>query len=155
MGLDGLVAHDVLMLDEPVNGLDPEGIRWIRGFLRGLAAEGRTVLVSSHLMRELEGTADHLIVIRNGKLIADAPVGELLATAENSRVAVRTHRAGPLMTVLADAGARVEPAGDDRLTVTGLEAERIADLAALEGIPLYELTPARASLEDVFLGMTR
>jgi ABC-2 type transport system ATP-binding protein len=157
LGLAAALLGDpaVLMLDEPVNGLDPEGIRWIRGFLRQLAAEGRTVLVSSHLMSELEGTADHLIVIRDGKLIADAPVGELLATAANSRVALRTHRAGPLMTVLAGAGARVESAGDDRLTVTGLEAERIADLAALEGIPLYELTPARASLEDVFLEMTR
>ena len=157
LGLAAALLGDpgVLMLDEPVNGLDPEGIRWIRGFLRALAAEGRTVFVSSHLMSEIEGTADHLIVVRNGKLIADAPVGDLLATAANSRVAVRTHRAGPLMTVLADAGARVESAGDDRLTVTGLDAERIADLAALEGIPLYELAPARASLEDVFLEMTR
>jgi ABC-2 type transport system ATP-binding protein len=145
----------VLLLDEPVNGLDPEGIRWIRGVLRELAAEGRTVLVSSHLMSELEGTADHLIVIRNGRVIADAPVSELLSGAVDSRVAVRTQRAAPLMTVLADAGARVESSGDDRLLVTGLAVEQIADLAAHEGIPLYELTPARASLEDVFLEMTR
>jgi ABC-2 type transport system ATP-binding protein len=157
LGLAAALLGDpgVLLLDEPVNGLDPEGIRWIRGFLRGLAAEGRTVLVSSHLMSELEGTADHLIVIRHGRLIADAPVGELLTAPGDARVAVRTHRPGPLMTVLADAGARVESSGDDRLTVTGLAVEQIADLAALEGIPLYELAPARASLEDVFLEMTR
>jgi ABC-2 type transport system ATP-binding protein len=157
LGLAGALLGDpgVLLLDEPVNGLDPEGIRWIRGFLRGLAAEGRTVLVSSHLMTELEGTADHLIVIRNGRLIADAPVGEILATAGDERVTVRTRRAGPLMTLLANAGGRVESTGDDRLTITGLELERIADLAAAERIPLYELTQARASLEDVFLEMTR
>jgi ABC-2 type transport system ATP-binding protein len=157
LGLAAALLGDpgVLLLDEPVNGLDPEGIRWIRGFLRGLAAEGRTVLVSSHLMSELEGTADHLIVIRNGRVIADAPISELLATAGDARVAVRTHRTGPLMTLLANAGARVESSGDDRLTVTGLATDEIADLAAADGIPLYELTPARASLEDVFLEMTR
>jgi ABC-2 type transport system ATP-binding protein len=157
LGLAAALLGDpgVLLLDEPVNGLDPEGIRWIRGFLRGLAAEGRTVLVSSHLMSELEGTADHLIVIRNGRVIADAPVGDILAAAGDARIAVRTHRAGPLMTLLANAGGRVESSGDDRLTVTGLATERVADLAAAEGIPLYELTPARASLEDVFLEMTR
>ena len=157
LGLAAALLGDpgVLLLDEPVNGLDPEGIRWIRGFLRELAAEGRTVLVSSHLMSELEGTADHLIVIRNGKLIADAPMGEIIAAAGDARVTVRTQRGGPLMTLLANAGARVESSGDDRLTVTGLAAERIADLAAADGIPLYELTPARASLEDVFMEMTR
>ena len=157
LGLAAALLGDpgVLLLDEPVNGLDPEGIRWIRGFLRELAAEGRTVLVSSHLMSELEGTADHLIVIRNGKLIADAPMGEIIAAAGDARVTVRTKRGGPLMTLLANAGARVESSGDDRLTVTGLAAERIADLAAADGIPLYELTPARASLEDVFMEITR
>jgi ABC-2 type transport system ATP-binding protein len=157
LGLAAALLGDpgVLLLDEPVNGLDPEGIRWIRGFLRGLAAEGRTVFVSSHLMSELEGTADHLIVIRGGRLVADAPVGEILAAAGDARVAVRTPRSSPLMTLLADAGARVESTGDDRLTVTGLEVEQVADLAAAQGIPLYELTPARASLEDVFMEMTR
>jgi len=157
LGLAAALLGDpgVLLLDEPVNGLDPEGIRWIRGFLRELAAEGRTVLVSSHLMSELEGTADHLIVIRNGKLIADAPMGEIIAAAGDARVTVRTQRGGPLMTLLTNAGARVESSGDDRLTVTGLAAERIADLAAADGIPLYELTPARASLEDVFMEITR
>jgi ABC-2 type transport system ATP-binding protein len=157
LGLAAALLGDpgVLLLDEPVNGLDPEGIRWIRGFLRGLADEGRTVFVSSHLMSELEGTADHLIMIREGRLIADAPVGEILAAAGDARITVRTRRAAPLMTVLADAGARVESTGDGRLTITGLEVEQVADLAAAQGIPLYELTPARASLEDVFLAMTR
>jgi ABC-2 type transport system ATP-binding protein len=157
LGLAAALLGDprVLLLDEPVNGLDPEGIRWIRGFLRDLAAEGRTVLVSSHLMSELEGTADHLIVIRNGRVIADAPVSELLSGTGEARVVVRTGRTAPLMRVLADAGARVESSGDDRLLVTGLAVEQIADLAALEGIALYELSASRASLEDVFLEMTR
>jgi ABC-2 type transport system ATP-binding protein len=157
LGLAAALLGDprVLLLDEPVNGLDPEGIRWIRGFLRDLAAAGRTVLVSSHLMSELEGTADHLIVIRNGRVIADAPVSALLSGAGDAHVTVRTGRTGPLMRVLADAGARVESSGDDRLLVTGLAVEQIADLAALEGIALYELSASRASLEDVFLEMTR
>jgi ABC-2 type transport system ATP-binding protein len=157
LGLAAALLGDpaVLLLDEPVNGLDPEGIRWIRGFLRELAAEGRTVLVSSHLMSELEGTADHLIVIRKGRVIADAPVSALLATAADARVVVRTGRPAALITSLADAGARVESTGGDRLMVTGLAGEQIADLAAAEGIALYELTPTRVSLEDVFLEMTR
>jgi ABC-2 type transport system ATP-binding protein len=157
LGLAAALLGDpgVLLLDEPVNGLDPEGIRWIRGFLRSLAAEGRTVLVSSHLMGELEGTADHLIVIARGQLVADAPVAELLNGAGGARVELRTRSARPLMTVLADAGGRVESSGDDRLTVTGLSSEDIGELAAAEQIPLYELTPHRASLEDVFLEMTR
>jgi ABC-2 type transport system ATP-binding protein len=142
----------VLMLDEPVNGLDPEGIRWIRGLLRSLAAEGRTVLVSSHLMTELEGTADHILVIGRGRLIADAPVGELLA---EERVHVRTPQPGRLMERLANAGARVESSGDDLLVVTGLPAPQIANLAASDRVPVYELSPQRASLEDVFMELTR
>ena len=157
LGLAAALLGDpaVLLLDEPVNGLDPEGIRWIRSFLRGLAAEGRTVLVSSHLMSELEGTADHLIVIARGRLIADAPVADLLVSTGDSRVELRTGRPGPLMQLLANAGARVESGGGDRLSVIGLGAEGIADLAASERIPLYELTPQRASLEDVFMELTR
>jgi ABC-2 type transport system ATP-binding protein len=142
----------VLMFDEPVNGLDPEGIRWIRGFLRELAAEGRTVLVSSHLMSELEGTADHLVVIGRGRLIADAPVDELRA---GERVRVRTPQPGRLTALLARAGARVESSGDDVLVVAGLPAARIADVAAQDRIPVYELAPQRASLEDVFMDLTR
>jgi ABC-2 type transport system ATP-binding protein len=142
----------VLLFDEPVNGLDPEGIRWIRGFLRELAAEGRTVLVSSHLMSELEGTADHLLVIGRGRLIADAPVGELIA---EEHVHVRTPQPVRLMTALANAGARVESSGDDLLVVTGLPAPRIANLAAEDRVPVYELAPRRASLEDVFMALTQ
>ena len=157
LGLAAAMLGDppVLLLDEPVNGLDPEGIRWIRGFLRALAAEGRTVLVSSHLMNELEGTADHLVVIARGRLIADASVTELLAGGSDARVALRTPEAGRLMTVLANAGARVESSGDDRLAVTGRDAERVANIAAEVRIPVYELTPQRASLEDVFMELTR
>jgi ABC-2 type transport system ATP-binding protein len=142
----------VLLLDEPVNGLDPEGIRWIRGFLRELAAEGRTVLVSSHLMSELEGTADHLLVIRRGRLVADAPVAELLA---GERVTVRTAEPMRLLRLLAGAGATVESDGDDRLTVTDLPADRIAEIAAADRLSLHELTPGRRSLEDVFMELTR
>jgi ABC-2 type transport system ATP-binding protein len=157
LGLAAALLGDpaVLLLDEPVNGLDPEGIRWIRGLLRSLAAEGRTVLVSSHLMGELEGTADHLIVIAHGKLVADAPVTKLLAAAADARIDVRTPDATALMTLVANAGGRVESPGDGRMSVTGLAAERIADLAAEAGIPLYELSPHRTSLEDVFMELTR
>jgi ABC-2 type transport system ATP-binding protein len=145
----------VLMLDEPVNGLDPEGIVWIRGFLRSLAAEGRTVFVSSHLMSELQGTADHLVVIGRGRLIADASVDNLLASSSNAKVDLRTPDLAAVMTLLANAGARVSSTGRDFVTVTGLSAKRIADLAGDEGIRLYELTPRRATLEDVYLELTR
>jgi ABC-2 type transport system ATP-binding protein len=157
LGLAAALLGDpgVLLLDEPVNGLDPEGIRWIRSLLRSLAAEGRAVLVSSHLMSELEGTADHLIVIARGRLLADAPVAELLSGAATERVELRTSDAGRLMTVLAGAGGRAESPGSGRVAVTGLALEDIADLAAAAQLPLYEMTPCRASLEDVFLEMTR
>ncbi len=145
----------LLLFDEPVNGLDPEGIRWIRGFMRALAGEGRTVLVSSHLMSELEDTADHLIVIGRGRLIADTGVRELLAAAADHHVTVRSPRAAEVMTLLAGAGATVSSDGRDALHVTGLPAERIADLAADRGLRLHELSPRRTSLEEVFMDLTR
>jgi ABC-2 type transport system ATP-binding protein len=145
----------ILMLDEPVNGLDPEGIVWIRSFLRALAAEGRTVFVSSHLMSELQDTAEHLVVIGRGRLIADAPVHDLLARSASSSVEVRTPDLTELMTLLANAGARVTSTGRDAATVVGLGAERIADLAAGRGIRLYELAPRRSTLEEVYLELTR
>jgi ABC-2 type transport system ATP-binding protein len=145
----------VLMLDEPVNGLDPEGIVWIRGFLRSLADEGRTVLVSSHLMSELQGTADHLVVIGQGRLIADASVDELLASPPEGSVDLRTPDLTRTMTALANVGAMVVSTGRDTLTVTGLGAERIADLAREHSLRLYELTPRRATLEDVYLELTK
>jgi ABC-2 type transport system ATP-binding protein len=144
-----------LMFDEPVNGLDPEGMRWIRGFLRGLAAEGRAVLVSSHLMSELQGTADHLVVIGRGRLIADAGVGELLRAASGDAVIVRTPEPGEAMGVLAGAGATVTSTGRDALEVRGLPAQRIADLMAEADLRLHELTPHRASLEDAYMELTR
>jgi ABC-2 type transport system ATP-binding protein len=144
-----------LMFDEPVNGLDPEGMRWIRDFLRGMAADGRAVLVSSHLMSELQGTADHLVVIGRGRVIADASVGELLRAASGDAVIVRTPEPGAAMGVLARAGATVTSTGRDALEVRGLPAQRIADLMADADLRLHELTPHRASLEDAYMELTR
>jgi ABC-2 type transport system ATP-binding protein len=145
----------ILMFDEPVNGLDPEGVVWIRGFLRGLAAEGRAVFVASHLMSELEDTADHLVIIGRGRLIADTSVTDLLGSASNGSVTVRTPYRSEIMSVLAAAGGVVTSTESEALTVTGLAAERVAQLAADRGLPLYELTPHRASLEDAYLQLTR
>jgi ABC-2 type transport system ATP-binding protein len=145
----------VLMLDEPVNGLDPEGIRWIRGLLRSLAAEGRAVLVSSHLMSELQGTADHLVVIGRGRLIADASMGELLGAASADTVTVRTPDPGEATVVLANAGATVSSTGADMLEISGLSTEEVAAVLAQNGLRLRELTPHRASLEDAYMELTR
>jgi ABC-2 type transport system ATP-binding protein len=145
----------VLMFDEPVNGLDPEGVRWIRGFLRGLAAEGRAVLVSSHLMNELQGTADHLVVIGRGRLIADTSVTELLRAASGDGVSVRTPDPGAAMALLAAAGASVTSSGHDALEIRGIGADRIAGLMAERGLRLDELTPHRASLEEAYMELTR
>ncbi|HEY7622517.1 MAG TPA: ATP-binding cassette domain-containing protein [Solirubrobacteraceae bacterium] len=144
-----------LMFDEPVNGLDPEGVRWIRGFLRDLADEGRAVLVSSHLMSELQGTADHLVVIGRGRLIADTSVTELLRAASGDGVTVRTPDPGAAMALLARAGATVTGGAADTLEVRGLSAQRIADLMAAGDLRLHELTPRRASLEDAYMKLTR
>jgi ABC-2 type transport system ATP-binding protein len=144
-----------LMFDEPVNGLDPEGMRWIRGFLRGLAGEGRAVLVSSHLMSELQGTADQLVVIGRGRLIADTTVSELLLAASGDGVTVRTPDPGEAMALLARAGATVTGGAGDALEVSGLPAQRIADLMADGDLRLHELTPHRASLEDAYMELTR
>jgi ABC-2 type transport system ATP-binding protein len=145
----------VLLLDEPVNGLDPEGIRWIRGLLRSLADGGRAVLVSTHLMRELGGTADHLLVIGQGRLLADTSVDGLIAAASADQVSLRTPSATRVMTLLAGAGATVASTGEDTLTAGGLPASRIADLIAEAGLRVHELTPQRASLEAAYLLLTR
>jgi ABC-2 type transport system ATP-binding protein len=157
LGLAGALLGDpgTLILDEPGNGLDPEGIRWIRGFLRSLAEEGRAVLVSSHLMSELEDTADHLLVIGRGRLIADTTVRDLLDTAAGLRFSVRTPQPVALMALLAEAGALVTSTDHEALTVAGLEAARIADLAADHGLRVYELSPHRVTLEDAFMNLTR
>jgi ABC-2 type transport system ATP-binding protein len=145
----------VLVLDEPVNGLDPAGIVWIRGLLRSLAAEGRAVLVSSHLMSELEDTADRLVVIGRGRLIAETGVAELLASTAGDRVRLRTPQPVDVMGALATAGATVSTAGNDEVTVTGLDLARIAELTAERGLLLHELAPQRATLEEAFLHLTR
>ncbi|WP_432138460.1 MULTISPECIES: ABC transporter ATP-binding protein [unclassified Streptomyces] len=145
----------VLVLDEPVNGLDPEGVLWIRNLMKSLAGEGRSVFVSSHLMNEMAVTADHLIVIGRGRLLADCPVEDFIERNSRSEaVLVRTPAAARLTPLLAAAGGAVRAEGPDQLAVTGLEAARIAELAAAEGIVLHELTRQRASLEEAFLRMT-
>jgi ABC-2 type transport system ATP-binding protein len=145
---------DVLMFDEPVNGLDPEGIRWIRLLMRSLAAEGRTVFVSSHLMSEMEHTADHLIVIGRGRLIADCPMAEFIAGAGAEAAMVKTPDAQRLADVVSAAGGTLERDEVGELTVRGLPAERVADLALAHGIALHYLAPARVSLEEAFMELT-
>jgi ABC-2 type transport system ATP-binding protein len=145
----------VLVFDEPVNGLDPDGIRWIRAFLRSLADEGRTVLVSSHLMSELEGVADELVVIGRGRLIAHASVAELRSASSDGRVHVRTPELTEVMAALAAAGGVVTSTGSDALVVSGLEPDRIARIVAESGLRLDELYRERASLEDAFIELTR
>ncbi len=144
----------VLIFDEPVNGLDPEGIRWVRGLFRRLAAEGRTVLVSSHLMSEMEHTADHLIVIGRGRLVADTPAAAFTEQGARARVAVRTPSAAALTGVLTAAGASVIPGPDGLLNVTGLTVAEVGDLALSHGVALHELVTRRASLEEAFMELT-
>ena len=127
----------VLMMDEPFNGMDPEGIVWMRGFLRGLAAEGRAVLVSSHLMSELQDTADHLVVVGRGKVIADASVSDLIAAASGDRVELRTAARAEAMTVLAHAGAEVAATAPDVLTIKGLSPERTVAALTAEPGPVH------------------
>jgi ABC-2 type transport system ATP-binding protein len=157
LGIAGALLGDppVLIFDEPVNGLDPEGIQWIRGFLRTLAADGRTVLVSSHLMSELQGTADHLIVIGRGRLICDRSVQELLTAASSDRMLLRTGRVPEVMAALANAGATVTLVDREALTVAGLPSERIIAVLTDSGLPFSELTQHRASLEEAYMELTR
>jgi ABC-2 type transport system ATP-binding protein len=145
----------VLILDEPTIGLDPEGVQWMRETLRGLAAEGRTVFVSSHLMSELEDTADHLIVIGKGRLLADISVADLLSSAVDGRVEVRTPDLAAAMTVLANAGATPVSSGHDRLAVTGIAPSQVATLLVESRVRLEELFPARLTLEDAYFSLTR
>jgi ABC-2 type transport system ATP-binding protein len=144
----------VLMFDEPVNGLDPEGIRWIRTLMRSLAAEGRTVLVSSHLMSEMEYTADHLLVIGRGRLIADCGMAEFIARGSGQAVQVRTPHPDELTRAVAAAGGTVTPAEDPYLEVLGLTEEQVSDLAFARGIRLYHLAATRVSLEHAFMELT-
>jgi ABC-2 type transport system ATP-binding protein len=142
-------------LDEPVNGLDPEGIHWIRNLLKGLAAEGRTVFVSSHLMSEMALTADHLIVIGRGRLIADLSVDEFVRRASKNIVRVRSPQASLLRDLVVGPDVVVETVEPGVLEVVGLSAEQIGDAAAEHGFVLHELTPQHASLEEAFMDLTR
>ncbi len=144
----------VLLLDEPGNGLDPEGIRWVRNLMRQLASEGRTVFVSSHLMSEMAVTADHLIVIGRGALIADCSTQEFIQRSSERSVLVRTPDAGRLRELIADEGGTVRQDGDGALIVTGLAAPRIGELAASASLVLHELTPQLPSLEEAFMELT-
>jgi ABC-2 type transport system ATP-binding protein len=146
----------VLVFDEPVNGLDPEGVRWIRELFKSLADEGRTVFVSSHLMTEMALTADHLIIIGRGRLLADSSTQDFIEANARKDVLVRSPQARQLIELLAGAGAEVVSADTDGgLSVTGMEAPAIAQLSAARGIAIYELTPRHASLEDAYLDLTR
>jgi ABC-2 type transport system ATP-binding protein len=144
----------VLMFDEPVNGLDPEGILWIRNVMKGLAAEGRTVFVSSHLMAEMENTADHLIVIGRGKLIADCSMPEFIAHSSGAAAKVRTPMADEFIKAVTARGATTAVDDDGAIEVRGMTAEAIGDIAFEQAIRLHELTVVRASLEEAFMELT-
>jgi ABC-2 type transport system ATP-binding protein len=146
---------DTVVLDEPVNGLDPEGVLWVRNLLKGLAAEGRTVFVSSHLMSEMALTAEHLIVIGRGRLIADTSVKEFVARASTDIVRVVTPQPLELRDALVGPDVTVATDETTTLTVRGLSNMQIGEIAARHGIVLYELTPQQASLEDAFMELTR
>jgi ABC-2 type transport system ATP-binding protein len=156
LGIAGAMLGNpaAIMLDEPFNGMDPEGIVWMRGFLRSLAAEGRTVLVSSHLMSELQDTADHLVVVGRGKVIADTTVASLLAAASGDRVTLRTSARPEAAAVLAHAGATVVASSQDVLTISGLSAERVVALLGEQAVPFSEVSAHRATLEQAYLQVT-
>jgi ABC-2 type transport system ATP-binding protein len=155
LGLAGalLSEPEVLILDEPANGLDPAGVLWLRGFLRRLGDEGRTVLVSSHILAEVAQFADRVVVINRGRLVSAGPVTELVKAARQA-VVVRTPRAEALRAALASEGAVVRAAGPDQLEITGLGTEQVATLAAALGIPIFEMNADTGSLEQAFLRLT-
>jgi ABC-2 type transport system ATP-binding protein len=163
LGIAGALLGDpeILMFDEPVNGLDPEGIRWIRTLMQSLAAEGRTVLVSSHLMSEMENTADHLIVIGRGRLIADCGISEFMGASQHQAVLVRTQHPGALAAAIASAGGTTSAAttvagtaGEAAIEVRGLTEAQVADLAFVNGIRLNHLSTLKVSLEQAFMELT-
>ncbi|HYO35957.1 MAG TPA: ABC transporter ATP-binding protein, partial [Geodermatophilus sp.] len=140
--------------DEPVNGLDLDGVRWIRGLLRRLADEGRTVLVSSHLLSEVEQTADRLVVVGRGRLVADTTTEELLRGLGGGRVRVRCARPDVLAAALRERGATVEPTGTAELEVQGLSAEEVGRVADSVRVPLHHLSDVQSSLEEAYLALT-
>ncbi|WP_194420025.1 ATP-binding cassette domain-containing protein [Microbacterium abyssi] len=143
-----------LILDEPVNGLDPEGVMWVRRFVRHAASEGRTVLLSSHLMSEMSLTADHLIVLGRGKVLADAPLADIVSQWTSAAVRVRSPHARELADLVAGDTVSVTHLGDDLLDVTGADAATVGELAAARGLTLHELTPSTGTLEDAYLRLT-
>jgi ABC-2 type transport system ATP-binding protein len=157
LGLAAAMLGDppVLILDEPFNGLDPEGIVWMRGFMRSLAAEGRAVLVSSHLMSELQDTATHLVVIGRGRLVADTSIADLIGAASAGRVALRTGARSEATNVLANAGATVAVTGPDTLTVSDLPPERVIALLGENAVPFSEVSAHKATLEEAYMELTR
>jgi ABC-2 type transport system ATP-binding protein len=157
LGIAGALLGDppVMMLDEPFNGMDPEGIIWMRGFLRALARQGRAVLVSSHLMSELQDTADHLVVAGRGRVIADTSVHDLIAAASGDLVTVRTAAPEQAMAVLRHAGAAVTVTGQGAITIAGRSAEHVVVLLNDNAIPFAEVSAHRASLEDAYLRLTQ
>jgi ABC-2 type transport system ATP-binding protein len=156
LGIAGALLGDppVLMFDEPLNGLDPEGIVWIRELMQRLAAEGRTVFVSSHLMNEMAVTADHLIVIGKGKLLRDEGVNTFMESSAEHWVLVRSPQLAELVAAAKGAGAQVRPGTEDSMEISGLDSRAIGDLAAANHITLHELATQRASLEDAFMELT-
>ncbi|GGU93063.1 ABC transporter ATP-binding protein [Actinomadura cremea] len=155
LGIAGALLGDpkVLLFDEPVNGLDPDGVRWVRELMRSLAAEGRTIFVSSHLMSEMQDTADHLLVIGRGRIIADAPIEDVIAGSSLNAVRVRTSEPDVLRRELVRAGMSVEPAGEE-LIVVGGTMERIGDLAFEHRVRVHELSMRKASLEQAYMELT-
>jgi ABC-2 type transport system ATP-binding protein len=145
----------IVVLDEPINGLDPDGIHWIRDLLRSLAAEGRTVFLSSHLMSEMALTAEHLIIVGRGRLIRDVSVDDFVRESSKNIVHVRSPDAGTLRQVVLGPNVRVSSTGPGALEIEGLEAEQIGAAAAQTGVTLYELAPHQGSLEDAFMALTR
>ena len=143
-----------LILDEPVNGLDPEGVKWVRYLVKGLAAEGRTVFISSHLMSEMAVTADHLIVIGRGRILADAPIDEVLTGGQKERVLVRTDDADALAAAVRSGGVQVQRQGEDELEIIGLSARSIAEAAFSRGILITGLIPQQETLEDAYMELT-
>lgn len=145
---------ETIILDEPVNGLDPEGVRWVRTLMRGLAAEGRTVLLSSHLMSEMALTADRLIVIGRGRILADDPINIVIAEATHSRIRVRTREASRLTAMIAAPGIVVATLPDGALEISGLTAEQVAVAASAAGVVLHEVTSLTGTLEEAYLSLT-
>ncbi|MGW6354549.1 ABC transporter ATP-binding protein [Streptomyces sp. NPDC055092] len=156
LGIAGALLGDprILMFDEPVNGLDPEGIHWIRNLMKSLAAQGRTVFVSSHLMSEMALTADHLVVIGQGRLLADTSMSDFILQNSRSYVRLRSPQQERLLDVLHEAGITVVEAGNGTLEVDGVSPEQLGDLAAAHHLALHELSPQQASLEEAFMQLT-